>query len=412
MLMRALDRIHRQDGWRLLAGLIRRLGDFDVAEEALQDAYAKALERWPRDGVPENPQGWLATVALRRGLDVLKRARRSVAFEEAHAPACAGIGDRADVHGDGSDDERLSLIFTCCHPALAPAAQIALALRVLCGLTTAQIARAFVEPEATTAQKIVRAKRKIAQARIPFAVPPAEELADRLAAVLAVVYFTFNEGYAAFCGAELLRPDLCSEAIRLGRILNGLLPDQPEVPGLLALMLLQHSRRDARVDGSGALVTLEEQRRDLWDRTLIAEATALLDGAVLRRRPGPYQIQAAIAAVHANAASAEATDWWQISALYSALLRLQPTPVVELNAAVALAMASSMDEGLAWIRRIEAGGAIDDYHLLHAAKADLLRRNQQIDAAREAYQRAIALARNDTERNYLRRRLGELRRDA
>ncbi|MGA2778039.1 MAG: RNA polymerase sigma factor [Steroidobacteraceae bacterium] len=409
MLARALDTLHRRDGGRILARLIRQLGSFDLAEEALQETYAKALERWPIDGIPENPSAWVTTVARRCALDRIKHERRACADSEGLLAALeAPETEPQDAAPGAGPDERLSLIFSCCHPALAQSAQVALALRTLCGLTTREIARAFVEPETATAQKLVRAKRKIARAGIPFEVPPAESLIQRLASVLAVIYFVFNEGYLASGGLELLRPDLCGEAIRLGRILSELMPDQPEAIGLLALMLFHESRRAARTDARGVLVTLEEQNRANWNPALIAEATLLLDRALLQKRPGPYQIQAAIAALHANASTAEQTDWTQIAALYAALLRHLPTPVVELNAAVALAMSSSIDDALAWIERIDAAGTLDHYHWLPAARADLLRRAGRLDAACVNYRKAIELTANPSERRYLQHRLDEV----
>lgn len=409
MLAQALDALHRRDGGRLLALLIRQFRSFDVAEDALHDAYAKALQCWPADGVPDNPAAWIVTVARRCVLDRLKHQRRNVSFEYApvatvDAPDIAGMAEeRSPI-----PDERLRLIFMCCHPSLAQPAQVALTLRSLCGLTTREIARAFVETESTTAQKLTRVKRKIAQAGVSYELPDPDEFVARLASVLAVIYFVFNEGYVASSGSHLLRPDLCTEAIRLGRLLHDLLPEQAEAAGLLALMLLHESRRAARTDADGALVVLEDQVRSRWNQAQIAEATAILDGALLQRRPGPYQIQAAIAALHARAPTAAETDWMQIYALYSALLRHLPTPVVELNAAVALAMSTSIDDALKWIDRIEQSGALDQYHLLHAAKGDLLRRSGQTDTARAHYLKARDLAKNRGERCYLERRILEL----
>ena len=406
---RAIAEIQRRDGGRILAGLIRRLGSFELAEDALQNAYAKALECWPRDGAPDNPAAWLTAVAQRSGLDALRRdVRTQVDSERLLAAMAAPIAYEADADASGVADDQLRLIFTCCHPALAQSAQVALALHTLCRLTTTEIARAFVEPEATTAQKLVRAKRKIAEARIAYEVPAADALPERLTTVLAVIYFVFNEGYSATERSDLLRPDLCTEAIRLARLLATLMPDQAEAPGLLALLLFQDSRRRARTATDGVLIPLEEQDRSCWDRRFIVEATALLDSAMLRRQPGPYQIQAAIAALHANATSAAVTDWRQISALYGALLRHMATPVVELNAAVALAMATSLDAGLAWIDQIAASGALDDYYLLHAARADLLRRAGRGVESCAAYDRALALVKNTAEREYLLRRRREI----
>ena len=409
MLSRAIETIYRRDGGRILAGLIRRFGSFDIAEEAFQDACAKALEVWPAEGLPKNPPAWLTTVAQRRAIDLLRRERRNDPQGDAIVATLAA----EDVPRECDDptplgDDRLRLIFTCCHPALAQSAQVALALRTLCRLETREIARAFVEPEATTAQKLVRAKRKIATAGIPYEVPSANELPERLATVLAVVYFVFNEGYAATDDANLLRPDLCIEAIRLGRLIADLLPEEPEALGLLALLLFHDSRHPARTDASGALVPLETQDRNAWNRAYIDEGLAVLDRAVAMRAAGPYQIQAAIAALHAKAATAEHTDWVQISALYGALLRHQPTPVVELNAAVAHAMAKSIPEGLEWIDRIAQRHVLDDYHLLHAARADLLRRCGNLEAAACAYRAAIGFVANPKERDYLARRLREV----
>jgi RNA polymerase sigma-70 factor (ECF subfamily) len=409
MLARALDALHRRDGGRLLALLIRQFRSFDVAEDALHDAYARALQRWPADGVPDNPAAWIATVARRCALDRLKQQRRNASLDRAEvatleAPDTPSMGEEPSP----IPDERLRLIFMCCHPAIAQPAQVALTLRSLCGLTTREIARAFVEPESTTAQRLTRVRRKIGQAGIAYELPDPGEYVARLASVLAVIYFVFNEGYVASTGADLLRPNLCAEAIRLGRLLHDLLPAQAETAGLLALMLFHESRRDARTDADGVLVVLEDQVRSSWNHVLIAEASALLDAALLQRRPGPYQIQAAIAALHAHAPTAAETDWLQICALYSALLRHLPTPVVELNAAVALAMSTSIDEGLKWIDRIEESGALNQYHLLHAAKGDLLRRSGQAENARAHYLKARDLTQNRGERGYLERRILEL----
>lgn len=410
MLSRALDTLHRRDGGRILAGLIRRFRSFDLAEDALHDAYARALQHWPVEGVPDNPAAWITTVARRCALDRLKRQRRHRPVEQATLAALNTL-DAADFDDELSPipDERLRLIFLCCHPALAQSGQVALTLRSLCGLTTREIARAFIEPEATTAQKLTRVKRKIAYAGIALDMPSGEFLPARLAAVLAVIYFVFNEGYVASAGDDLLRPKLCLEAIRLGRLVRDLMPDQAEVSGLLAMMLFQESRRDARTDASGSLVVLEEQDRASWNHVLIDEATAILDGALLQRRAGPYQLQAAIAALHARAPTAGDTDWAQISALYGALLRHLPTPVVELNAAVALAMSKSIEDGLEWIDRIEASGALNRYHLLHAARADLLRRSGRRAEASIHYLKAMELADNGRERRYLERRICEMR---
>ena len=387
----------------MLAGLIRSTGDFELAEDALQEACARAALTWPRDGLPERPGAWLTTVARRCAVDLLRRQRaRPTWVEDVPQTASEPEDDPASV--SGVEDDRLRLLFTCCHPALAEPAQVALALRTLCGLSTRERARAFVEAEATTAQRLVRAKRKIREAAIPYAVPRPDVFKERFEAVQAVVYLVFNEGYASTEEQGLLRPDLCREAIRLGRLLVELLPGEAEALGLLALMLLHDARREARVGPDGALVSLEEQDRSLWDASAIAEGTALLDAAVAARAPGPYQVQAAIAALHTGATRAEETDWPQISSLYGALLRYLPTPVVELNAAVALAMAEGPEEGLRWMDTLCAREELAGYHLLPAARADLLRRAGRLEEARLAYTAALALVRNPAERLYLERR--------
>jgi RNA polymerase sigma-70 factor (ECF subfamily) len=406
---RALDELHRRSGARLLAQLIHRIGRFDVAEDALQDAFSQALTTWPTKGTPQNPEGWLMRVALNRAIDHLRRERHQLPDSEETLAALEADVASAETEGASAwPDERLKLIFTCCHPAIAPSAQVALSLRTLCGLTTAEIARAFVEPEATTAQKLVRAQRKIAEARIPYAVPDAADLPERLATVLAVIYFVFNEGYMASASGQLMRVDLCEEAIRLGALLAELMPDEPEVLGLCALMAFHHARRATRCDNDGALVPLEEQDRAQWDHAAIEAADRQLKRAMTFERSGPYQYQAAIAALHAKAHRAEDTDWKQISVLYRGLQAHLQTPVVALNGAVALAMAGQLDEGLARIDALEKSGELDRYHLLHAARADLLRRAGRIDEARAAYERALALVQNAAERAYLERRVDNL----
>ena len=407
MLARAIDQLVRREGPRVLAGLIRWTGDFDLAEEAFQAACAQALEAWPRRGLPERPGGWLTTVARRRAMDLMRRRRPDVQLESGLEEAIASEALEVESAPDVEDD-RLRLLFTVCHPALAPAAQVGLALRTLCGLTTAEIARAHLEPEATTAQRLVRAKRKIAEARIPYEVPGADRLAERLDGVLSTIYLVFNEGFSATSGDSWIRADLCAEAIRLGRLVVELLPGEAEAEGLLALMLLHDARRASRTAADGTLVPLEEQNRTLWDPGLIEEGTRLLDRAVARGRPGPYQMQAAIAALHARAERPEDTDWPQIAALYGALLRTTPGPIVELNAAAAVAMARGPEAGLAWMEQLERSGALAGYHLLPAAQADLLRRLGRTDEARAAYERALALVRHPAERKFLERRLAEL----
>jgi RNA polymerase sigma-70 factor (ECF subfamily) len=401
----ALARAFRSEWGRIVATLIRLTGDWDLAEESTQDAFARALERWGREGMPDNPGAWLSTTARNRAMDLLRRRKTGAAKHE--EAAVLGVADEPNRDDGGIVDDRLRLIFTCCHPALSLEARVALTLRTLAGLTTAEIARAFLVTEQTMAKRLVRAKGKIRSAGIPYRVPPAHALPDRTTAVLGVVYLLFNEGYSATFGADLVRVGLCDEAIRLGRVLTELMPDEPEAAGLLALMLLHHARRAARVDRAGALVPLEEQDRGLWDSAAIAEATTLLDAALRRGRAGPYQLQAAIAACHATATDARSTDWREIAQLYGRLSRLLPTPVVALNRAVAVAMADGPAAGLALVDRLESSGDLAGYHLLPATRADLLRRLGRRPEAADAYRTAIELAPTDAERHYLTRRLAE-----
>jgi RNA polymerase sigma-70 factor (ECF subfamily) len=400
-LTRIVEEVVRSDGARVLAGLIRLTGDFDAGEDALQEGYVRALEVWGRDGIPDNPAAWLNTVSRRIALDRMRRDRKSTELPEDLEAA------PADYESHDIEDDRLRLLFTCCHPALSPEARCGLALRTLGGLSTREIARAFVEPEATTAQRLVRAKKKIREARIPYEVPARNKLPERLETVLSVLYLIFNEGYASTDAPSLLRPDLVAEAIRLARLTIELLPEEAEAKGLLALMLLTDARRPARLSPEQELVPLEEQDRTLWNRAHIEEGRTILHATLAARTPGPYQIQAAIAALHAEAETAAETDWGQIAGLYPILLQHVPTPVVELNAAVALGMATTFDRALEWIARIEAAGALASYHLLHAAKADLLRRLGRGEEAASAYRQALALATNPAERRYLEKRLGE-----
>jgi RNA polymerase sigma-70 factor (ECF subfamily) len=391
---------------RVVAAVIRQTGDWDLAEECAQDAFERALERWPRDGVPHRPGGWLTTTARNRALDVLRRrANEAVKLREAARLAPDSPAPGSD--DDAVPDDRLRLIFTCCHPALPLPAQVALTLRSLTGLGTAEIARAFLVPERTMAQRLTRAKNKIRHAGIPFRVPPRELLPERTAAVLAVLYLLFNAGYAPGApGPDQRR--ITAEAIRLARLLARLLPEEPEAAGLLALMLLHDARSPARTDAAGDLVPLEEQDRGRWDRDRIAEGIAVLDAALARRRPGPYQVQAAIAACHAGAPTAEATDWPQIALLYGELARMAPGPVVELNRAVAVAMAEGPRAGLALVESLAAAGELADYHLLPATRADLLRRLGERERAADSYREALRLAPTEAERRFLERRLAQV----
>jgi RNA polymerase sigma-70 factor (ECF subfamily) len=397
----------RSDWGSVVAYLIRVTGNWDLAEECAQEAFERALERWPRDGIPTSPVAWLKTTARNRALDRLRR----VAVGKAKLEEVAMTARAAHGHGEddsGIQDDRLRLMFTCCHPALPVEAQVALTLRTLAGLTTPEIARAFLVSHETMAKRLTRAKKKIAEARIPYRVPAAHRLQERLRSVLAVIYALFNEGYGASAGDELIRRDLCTEAIRLGMLLAELMPDEPEALALLSLMLLQDSRRAARIDGDGELVTLEEQDRDLWDAQRIEQACKMLDRAVRQGRPGPYQLQAAIAACHAQAPTAAATDWREVALLYARLSEFAPTPVVLLNRAVAVAMADGPVAGLVLIDELEQTGALSDYYLLPATRADLLRRLRRDAEAVAAYRRALELVPTEPERRFLRRRLSEV----
>lgn len=400
--------IYQAESRRVLATLIRLIGDFDRAEEALQDAIRAALEQWPSDGVPANPRAWLVSAGRFKAIDGIRRQKRFDPLEVLGDPADVPSSQaNAWVDDESVEDDRLRLIFTCCHPALSPDAQIALTLREVCGLTTEEIARAFLTPAPTLAQRIVRAKNKIRRAGIPYRVPDRHELADRLDAVLRVIYLVFNEGYAASSGASVTRNDCAAEAIRLGRLLVELLPE-PEAQGLLALMLLHESRRAARTSEAGDLILLEDQDRTRWDHAQIAEGVQWVERSLRSRRVGPYALQAAIAALHAEADSLETTDWSEVVGLYDVLLRVQPSPVVALNRAVAVAMRDGPAAGLALVDQLVERGELSEYRLLYAARADLCRRLGRIEEAREAYQRALALARQEPERRFLERRIQDV----
>lgn len=409
-----VDRLFRDEQGRAIATLIRVLGDFDLAEEAVQDAFIAALETWPTRGVPDNPGAWITTTARNRAIDRLRRHKRLSEKIETLARDATTESELRAIDPESAEDamhiadDRLRLIFTCCHPALAMDARVALTLRVLGGLTTPEIARAFLVPEPTLAQRLVRAKRKIQAAGIPYRVPPAELLPERLDGVLHVLYLVFNEGYAATSGDSLIRRELSAEAIRLARIVDRLMPGEPEVLGLLALMLLHDARREARVGAGGELILLDDQDRSRWDRKRITEGQALVERALRMGRPGPYQVQAAIAALHDEAVTPTATDWTQIASLYRALAAMAPSPVVELNLAVAVAMADRPAVGLAMMDGIAASGELERYPYLHAARADLLRRLDRWTEAATAYRRALDLTTNGAEQAYLQRRLTEV----
>ena len=409
-----IEKIYHEESGRILATLIRLLGSFDLAEEAMQEAFASALKQWPRQGMPENPRAWLISTGRHKALDILRR-QTTLEDKQAELQRLAAMQQLAqDQNGLLEDDmqrsavlsdDRLRLIFTCCHPALVLEAQVALTLRTLCGLATEEIAKAFLVPLPTMSQRLVRAKQKIRDAGIPYRVPPPEELAERLAAVMLVVYLVFNEGYNAASGDVLIRRELCAEAIRLGRLMCELLPQEPEARGLLALMLLHDSRREARLNAVGEILLLEEQNRSLWNQEQIREGLALVESALRSAPPGPYALQAAIAAVHARAVRSEDTDWPQIVGLYDVLLRLQPSSVIELNRAVAVVMVQGAAAGLRLLDELEKREELSGYHLLPAARADFSRRLEQWPEAAEAYRHALRLASNDAERRFLAKRL-------